>query len=136
MPFPHSCAKFNLMLPKKFLEEQKKKLEKEKIGLEKELGSFAKKDPQIKGNWETKFPDFGIQTADLSQETDQSEEYAADLPVEYALETRLQRINSALERIHKGTYGTCQNCKQRITIERLKAEPEAELCIKCTRGGV
>lgn len=120
------------MLSKKFLKEQKKKLEQEKIGLEKELESFAKKDPHIKGNWKTKFPDFGIRTADLSQEEDQIEEYSADLPIEYALETKLQKIKNALERIQKGTYGTCQNCKKKITIERLEAEPEAELCIKCT----
>jgi len=121
---------------KNFIKQQKTKLEEEKIGLEKELESFAKKDPHIEGNWKTKFPDFGIRTADLSQEEDQIEEYGADLPVEYALETRLQRIKNALERIKEGTYGTCQNCKKKITIERLKAEPEAELCIKCAKGGV
>ena len=123
------------MMTKKFLEEQKQKLEKEKIRLEKELENFAKKDPHIQGNWKTKFPDFGIKTADLSQEEDQIEEYSADLPVEYALETKLQRVKNALERISKGTYGTCQNCKKMITIKRLKAEPEAELCIKCTKRG-
>ena len=119
------------MMTKKFLEEQKQKLEKEKIRLEKELENFAKKDPHIQGNWKTKFPDFGIKTADLSQEEDQIEEYSADLPVEYALETKLQRVNSALERIKKGTYGTCQNCKKMITIKRLKAEPEANTCAQC-----
>lgn len=123
------------MLSKKFLGEQKKKLEQEKIGLEKELESFAKKDPHIKGNWETKFPDFGIKTADLSQEEDQVEEYEATLPVEYSLETDLQKVKNALERIKTRTYGTCQNCKKKITIKRLKAEPGAELCIKCAKGG-
>jgi DnaK suppressor protein len=57
------------------------------------------------------------------------------LPVEYALETKLQKIKNALERIDKGTYGTCQNCGKKITIERLKAEAEAELCIKCAKRG-
>jgi len=123
------------MLSKTFIKEQKNKLEKEKIRLEKELENFAKKDPHIQGNWKTKFPDFGIKTADLSQEEDQIEEYSADLPVEYALETKLQKIKNALERIKKGTYGTCQNSKKMITIKRLKAEPEAELCIKCTKRG-
>ena len=120
------------MLSKKFLKEQKQKLEQEKIGLEKELESFAKKDSHIKGNWKTKFPDFGIRTADLSQEEDQIEEYGADLPVEYALEAKLQKINAALEKIRKNTYGTCQNCGKKITIKRLKAEPEAKTCTKCT----
>ena len=92
------------MLSKTFIKEQKNKLEKEKIRLEKELESFTRKDPHIQGNWKTKFPDFGIKTADLSQEEDQIEEYSADLPVEYALETNLQKVKNALERIKKGTY--------------------------------
>ena len=121
-------------MAKKFLEKQKSRLEKNKIGLEKELESFAKKDPHIKGNWKTKFPDFGIKTADLSQEEDQIEEYEADLPVEYALETKLQRVKNALERIKKGTYGTCQNCGKKITIERLKNYPEADMCISCAKA--
>ncbi len=120
---------------KKFIEEQKKKLEQEKIGLEKELKSFAKQDPHIKGNWKTKFPDFGVKTADPSEEEDQTEEYEANLSVEYTLETRLKKISDALNRIKKGTYGTCQKCRKKIIIKRLKAEPEAELCIKCTEGG-
>ena len=132
MPFPHFRDKFNLMLSKRFLKEQKQKLEQDKIKLEKELESFAKKDPHIKGNWKTKFPDFGIKTADLSQEEDQIEEYGADLPVEYALEAKLQKINAALEKIRQNTYGTCQNCGKKITIKRLKAEPEAKTCTKCT----
>lgn len=118
---------------KKFLKEQKQKLEQEKKNLEQELRSFAKEDPNIKGNWETKFPDFGVRTADPSEETDQIEEYEATLPVEYALENRLKQIKEALEKIKRNTYGACQNCKKKIKIERLKAYPEAELCIKCTK---
>lgn len=122
-------------MTKKFLEEQKSKLEKNKIELEKELKSFAKKDLKIKGNWETKFPDFGVRTADLSEEENQIEEYEATLPIEYTLETRLQKIKEALKRIEKRTYGICQKCRKKIKIQRLKANPEADLCIKCTEGG-
>lgn len=119
------------MLSKKSLGEQKVKLEQEKIRLENELKNFAKPDSHIKGNWKTKFPDFGIRTADLSGEEDQVEEYGATLPVEYILETRLQKINAALDRIKKNTYGICQKCRKKITMDRLKAEPEADMCMKC-----
>lgn len=127
---------------KKFLEEQKKKLEAEKDGLNKGLEKFAKPDSRIKGNWKTKFPDFGIRTADPSEKEDQVEEYEATLPVEYSFESRIQNIDAALERIaksrkasqrDKNTYGICQNCRKAITIKRLKAYPEASLCIKCTK---
>lgn len=116
---------------KKFIEEQKRKLETEKIALTKELNEFASEDPHIKGNWEAKFPDYGAQSADFSEETDQVEEYEAVLPVEHALEIRLQKINNALRQIKKNTYGTCQKCRKKITAKRLKTRPEADICISC-----
>lgn len=120
------------MPSKKFLEEQKRKLEQEKIGLENELKGFAKQVSRPEGNWKTQFPDFGIKTADPSEEEDQVEEYEATLPVEYTLETQLQKVKNALMRIERGVYGTCQKCGKKIKIKKLKANPEAELCIKCT----
>lgn len=120
---------------KQFLKEQGQKLKERKKKIGQELKSFAKKDPHIKGNWETKFPDFGIRTADPSEQTDQIEEYEATLSVEYILETKLKEIEQALSRIKNKTYGICQKCGKKIKIERLKAYPEASLCIKCTEGG-
>ena len=116
-----------------FLQEQKQKLEQEKKRFEKELRSFAKQDPHIKGNWETKFPDFGTRTADLAEEQDQIEEYQANLPIEHTLELELQKINKALENIKKKTYGACEKCGKKIKKERLEAYPEADLCIKCAK---
>ena len=123
------------MMNKEFLQQQKGQLQKRKKELEQGLKKIAKKDPNIKDNWETKFPDFGIRTADPSEQTDQIEQYEATLPVEYALETKLKEIKQALSRIKKNTYGTCQKCNKRVKIERLEAYPEASLCIKCTEGG-
>lgn len=119
-------------MTKKFLEEQKNGLEKARIELEKELKAFAKRDSKIKENWETKFPDFGIKTADPAEEEDRVEEYEATLPVEYTLEIRLQKVIEALKRIKQGVYGACKKCGKKIKIKRLKASPEAETCTKCT----
>ena len=44
---------------------------------------------------------------------------------------RLEQINSALERIAKGTYGVCQNCGEEINEGRLEAMPYAMLCLDC-----
>ena len=44
---------------------------------------------------------------------------------------RLEQINNALERIHKGTYGICLICKKEIPRERLEAIPYAFMCIDC-----
>lgn len=43
----------------------------------------------------------------------------------------IQKIQHALQRIEDGTYGTCEKCEEDITEQRLKARPEANLCIAC-----
>lgn len=46
---------------------------------------------------------------------------------------RLRRVASALHRIENGTYGYCASCGGEIHPDRLKAEPDALLCIDCKR---
>ncbi|MFW5776492.1 MAG: TraR/DksA family transcriptional regulator [Spirochaetota bacterium] len=48
-------------------------------------------------------------------------------------EERLTRVRSALRRFEDGTYGVCAACGGEISEERLKAKPEALLCIECER---
>jgi RNA polymerase-binding transcription factor len=43
----------------------------------------------------------------------------------------INKINNALERIDDGTYGICDTCGDKISIERLKARPVTTLCIEC-----
>jgi DnaK suppressor protein len=43
----------------------------------------------------------------------------------------LRMIDSALQRIDAGTYGSCVDCGQSISLERLKAEPTAQRCVHC-----
>jgi len=45
----------------------------------------------------------------------------------------LAEINAALQRIEKGTYGTCARCGKEISPERLEAHPWASLCIDDAR---
>jgi RNA polymerase-binding protein DksA len=45
----------------------------------------------------------------------------------------LGEINSALQRIEDGTYGTCKVCGKEIVPERLEAYPWAALCIDDAR---
>ncbi len=46
-------------------------------------------------------------------------------------EGTLGAIESALERIESGVYGTCQECEGRIKKTRLNAIPHTPFCIKC-----
>ncbi len=43
----------------------------------------------------------------------------------------LREIESALNRIAKGTYGTCEGCGEDIPSSRLKALPWARYCVVC-----
>jgi len=43
----------------------------------------------------------------------------------------LYELNDALKRIEDGTFGICEDCKRLITKVRLKALPQARLCVKC-----
>lgn len=115
------------------LEKYKQALEKKREELESTLKSFATKDPNLKGDWDSKYPEFTRdQNVNLEEEADEVEEYLAQLPVEHAYELRVQAINAALERIQKGTYGKCTKCNKEIPIKRLEAYPEAEFCLTCS----
>jgi len=121
-------------MKKEFIERQKEKLEEKKKALQKELSRFATKDPKIKNNWKSDFPEFdGSETGGSRLEIaqDEVEEYLTRLPVEHSMEIRLQNINLALEKIKTGKYGKCEKCKKNIAQKRLEACPEARFCINC-----
>lgn len=43
----------------------------------------------------------------------------------------LGKIQEAIARIDDGSYGVCEECGERIGLERLKARPVTTLCIDC-----
>ncbi len=43
----------------------------------------------------------------------------------------LEKIDKSLEKITKGEFGLCEECGEEISIKRLEARPETNLCIKC-----
>jgi DnaK suppressor protein len=45
--------------------------------------------------------------------------------------TEIEMIKQAIARIDNGRYGICQVCDEPISIERLKALPYSNMCIKC-----
>lgn len=113
-----------------FINECKTLLESERVILIQELSSIADPDPAAKGDWHARFPKFEIVETSSSSgreiEQDEIEEYEMRLAEEQSLESRLLEVSKALERIQKGTYGTCKKCGKAIPAERLKANPAAE----------
>lgn len=48
-----------------------------------------------------------------------------------AADEMLREFDEALERIADGTYGTCEQCRRRIPLKRLRALPATRLCVDC-----
>lgn len=45
--------------------------------------------------------------------------------------TFLDKVEKALRSIDDGTFGTCEECEEPISVKRLEARPETTLCIRC-----
>lgn len=119
---------------KETLVKLKEKLLEERGLVEEELSSLGHKNPDLEGDWTTNFPSFGDERTEQDENADEVEEYENELPMEYALETRLQNINLALEKIEDGeggTYGICESCGEKIEDERLEIEPSAKTHVHC-----
>jgi len=48
-------------------------------------------------------------------------------------EFRLKAIDSALQRLERGIYGTCEECGEEIPFQRLQSLPFAAYCVDCQR---
>ena len=99
------------------------KLKKEKAEIEAEL----KKVPEV--------PNLGDDTEGelFEQEADEAEEYVTNLGVKQTWKERLADIESALERIQKGTYGKCEKCNMEISEKVLNVNPESRHCEECNK---
>lgn len=56
---------------------------------------------------------------------------AAGLALHRNDEALLSEVDSALNRLDRGTYGVCERCSNEIDDARLHALPYARLCILC-----
>jgi DnaK suppressor protein len=62
---------------------------------------------------------------------DAMQSQAMALALKQRQEQQLMRVESALQRIPSGDYGKCGRCGGAISDERLEAQPDAVLCLKC-----
>lgn len=107
----------------------KTKLEKEKKLLEDELATVGHANPNNPNGWEaTSAPE--VDTADENEVADKMEELEENELILGQLEKQLMEVNSALERVEKGTYGICEISGEPIEKERLEASPSARTCKK------
>ncbi len=65
------------------------------------------------------------------EEATEAFELEKRLAVERSLMAALSEVEHALQKLQNGTYGRCDRCGQQISVERLEALPQANLCMKC-----
>lgn len=73
-------------------------------------------------------PGLGTHMADNASEVF---EQAKNLAVLQRLRRTLMETSGALDRMDKGIYGICERCGKAIDPARLKALPQARLCMRC-----
>jgi DnaK suppressor protein len=49
------------------------------------------------------------------------------------LESRVESLKQAIQRMDEGTYGICESCGKQIHPDRLAVLPDTKLCIDCAR---
>jgi RNA polymerase-binding transcription factor DksA len=90
----------------------KKRLLHDKEELEKQIAGF-----------ETP-PDFGDEPGP-EDEIDEAQELHNNLSIAASLRDKLANIESAIERMDKGTYGVCEATGKEIPLDVLEVNPEA-----------
>lgn len=110
---------------KKMNPKEIKKLKEELIRLREELLSLVRKTAED----EKEYP-----SSEVGDTIDQAADSSArELLFELndSEKQKLEDINTALQKIEKGTFGICEKCGDEISRERLQAVPYAHFCIKC-----
>ena len=65
------------------------------------------------------------------EEATETLELEKRLALENRIREELTRVEHALDKITKGTYGMCDHCGKAIDPARLEALPQATLCMDC-----
>lgn len=93
-----------------------------------------KREAVIRRARETMDQDMTLDSAELPDEMDlASSEYMQSFTFRLRGRERvfLQKIEKALKKLDEGVFGVCEDCEEPISVKRLEARPETELCIRC-----
>lgn len=117
----------------KFLQEQVVLLKQERATYEEQAAVLKAQADQMALEMEPgdiQFDDESGEggTANIDRERDLALSAQARLAVD--------EIDHAMAKIANGTYGRCESCGQPILRARLKALPQARLCVACKSGGL
>ncbi len=118
---------------KQDLEYFKKKLNEQKAELEEELASISKRDPNTPGGYDVTSGGIETDSADDNELADKFEELQDNAGVVKNLESELEEVKAALDRIETGKYGISEDTGKPIERERLEANPSARTSLKPTK---
>lgn len=108
----------------------KTKLLNEKKLLEEELATVGRKDPANPKDWQATVDDSQVDNADENEVADVLEEYQEHKAILAQLETQLNEVQAALQKIEDGKYGICEISGEEIERERLEANPSARTSVR------
>lgn len=117
----------------RFLEEQRSALQGERVvylaqatDLKAEADSLAQEREPGDVQFDEESGEGGTVTVDRER----------DLALSAQALVAVEEIDAALARIEARSYGACERCHQAIPKPRLKALPQARLCVACKSGGL
>ncbi|MEA3460151.1 MAG: TraR/DksA C4-type zinc finger protein [Chloroflexota bacterium] len=102
--------------------EFRKQLEEERDRLKAELERLSAEEQENPGYRYSNH---------MADEASDVFEQAKNLALRQNLERLLAKVEGALTKIEKGTYGMCEECGRKIALDRLRALPYATLCFEC-----
>ena len=108
---------------KEFIEQQKQALLAKKSKLESELDKRGTKKDENSSDYEATYQEYGDDEESNAAEYAQTE---TNINVVNQLETELNQVIGALDRISKGSYGIDIESRKPINKKRLIANPAAE----------
>lgn len=115
---------------KKQLAEYKARLEAEKKALLEELAEIGNGNLKVLQSEASGEVSYDEHVADSGTHTFERER---DLSLENNIKDILSKIDAAMLKLKKSTYGICDRCGKEIDRARLKALPYANLCIDCKK---
>jgi DnaK suppressor protein len=118
------------MLDAKIMGELKQKLLEEKKRIEENISKTETGKKGTDREYETAFPEI---ERDQEENADEMEMYESNLAIDESMKAELEKIDAALLRMEKGTFGKCSNCQKEILLERLRAYPQADTCLDCKK---
>lgn len=119
-----------MSMNKKIVKVNVKKLEDEKKSILERMQMFAKAESPSGQSSANGWVEHGQKTDENAAEV---AEYADNISLQQSMQDKLASIETALEAIRDGSYGTCSECGNPVEEARLSAMPTATWCIACKK---